>query len=120
MTKMIRTTIMNEPHIDLRKDKNDESITAAVLTQNNGSISEQKIVVDELVINAKPLGENNAQIQVKIDFELISGNTEYMEDLKLEIMSEINQIIIDAEKHTKDSKGYTVGKVKIKTQIISR
>jgi hypothetical protein len=84
------------------------------------SITEQKIAVDELVINAKPLGENNAQIQFKIDFELVYGNTEFMEDLKLEIMSEINQIIIDAEKHTKDSKGYTLGKVKIKTQIISR
>lgn len=91
----------NEGTIDLRKDKD--------------SITEQKIVVDELVINAEPLKDSHTQVQFKIDIKTLSGSYSEMDKAKLKMISLINDAISGINPTRPDGT-----KIQIKTQIITR
>ena len=83
--------------IDLKKEKH---------------IQEKQIVIDQLVFNTEPLPEFKTEIQIKISLESKKmDDVVFMEDLKLELINEINDAIRNID---------TENKVKLKTQIIIR
>jgi len=83
--------------IDLKKEKH---------------IQEKQIVIDQLVFNTEPLPEFKTEIQIKISLESKKmDDVIFMEDLKLELINEINDAIRNID---------TENEVKLKTQIIVR
>jgi len=112
----------SEHFIDLRKEK-AMSDTPESDTQVVASMPEQhKLVTQELQEPKRmpPLKANEKQISIIVDLKLLNGDIDFMERLKLNLLSSINGIIANTPVHTKDSRGYTVNQVKLNTEIICR
>lgn len=110
-----------EHSIDLRKEKSisdtsEESTQVVAITPDNIKVAAE-IQEPSRMPALKP---GHKQIVVIIDMTLQNGEEDFMEKLKLNLISNINNVIVSANVHTKTQSGYTVNRVKLNTEINSR
>lgn len=109
---ILNTSILqqNNKFIDLRKHKDMSE------SQHNDivpTIQPQPQTQQETVKN-----KFDKQIVITINLTGVTiSDNQFLEKLKLQLISDINEVIIDTETHTKNSSGYTINKVKLETEI---
>jgi len=114
-----------EKSIDLRKEKTDEfsdTVNPVPADAMHSALAVQNALIDETRVPKKlpALKQGEKQICVIIYLKLINGDDDFVETLTLNMVSQINAVICNTNKHTKTPGGYTVNKVKLNTEIICR